>query len=227
VGRRISFLLLAAIAVAPPASAQDYSPPRPRKHFVTVGLDWLYTQPLHFAGHPLEDLTGTEVASTQFQQYEYQTRDGATRIDVIEFSRRQQGATVSLYPLGLSTGPALTLRGSVEQLPRIQIGFDGPSPIAHYELTDGRAFDASVGVTVADRSPGWGLGSHAFVVGGVGRITSGLGDGRRIFAEGGGGLGVGPFGIELGVKFAWNTLSEPVEHKFLTIPITLRGTLTF
>ena len=80
---------------------------------------------------------------------------------------------------------------------------------------------------VADRSPGWGLGSHAFVVGGIGRITSDLGDGSRCFAEGGGGLDVGPFGVELGVKFAWNSLSEPVEHHFLTIPITLRGTLTF
>jgi hypothetical protein len=33
--------------------------------------------------------------------------------------------------------------------------------------------------------------------------------------------------VDLAVKFAWNRLSSPVEHRFLTVPITLRGTLTF
>ena len=88
--------------------------------------------------------------------------------------------------------------------------------------------DLGVGVIVADRSPGWGLGSHAFLAGGIGKVsTEQLGDGGRYFAEGGGGLSVGPFGVELGVKFAWNMLDQPVPHKFLTIPISLRGTLTF
>ena len=109
---------------------------------MTIGLDWLYTQPLHFADHPLGDLTGKEVATAQFQQYEYETRDGATKIDVIEFSRRQQGVSLSLYPLGMSTGPALTLRGSIEQMPQIQIAFDGPAPVSRYEFSDGRAFNA-------------------------------------------------------------------------------------
>jgi hypothetical protein len=227
VGRRISFLVLAVLALAAPASAQGYSAKTPRRHFITVSYDWLYTQPLHFANHPLSDLAGSDVSTAQFEMYDYQTRDGATRIDVVEFGRRQNGASVSLYPLGLSTGAALTLRGSIEQLPRIQIVFDGPAPIGRYELTDGRVFSAGIGVTVADRSAGWGLGSHAFVAAGIGRITSGLGDGRRFFAEGGGGLGVGPFGVELGVKFAWNSLSEPLDHTFLTVPVTLRGTLTF
>jgi hypothetical protein len=40
-------------------------------------------------------------------------------------------------------------------------------------------------------------------------------------------LSVGPFGVDLAVKFAWNTLDQPVRHKFLTIPISLRGSLTF
>jgi hypothetical protein len=170
---------------------------------------------------------GKEVASAQFEQYEYRTRDDATRIDVIEFSRRQRGFGVSLYPTGMSSGPALMLRGSLEPLPRIEIAFDGPAPIAHYALSEGKAFDAAVGIIVADRSPGWGLGSHAFVLGGAGKITSSLGDGRRYFAEGGGGLSVGPIGVELGVKFAWNLLTEPVDHRFITIPITVRGTVTF
>jgi hypothetical protein len=37
----------------------------------------------------------------------------------------------------------------------------------------------------------------------------------------------GPIGIDLSVKFAWNNLSEPVEHRFMTVPITIRGTVSF
>jgi hypothetical protein len=227
VGGRTCFLTLAMLCLASSLPAQTRDRAKPRRHFVTISADWLNTQPLHFAEHPLADLAGTEVASAQFEDFEYRTRDGATRIDVVEFGRRQRGASISLYPLGLSSGPALMLRASVEQLPRILVDFDGPSPVSRYALTDGRAVDGAIGIVVADRSAGWGLGSHAFVAGGIGRITSSLGDGRRAFAEGGGGLGAGPFGVELGVKFAWNRLSNPVEHQFLTIPITLRGTLTF
>lgn len=224
---RICFLALLALAAALPAEAQRATDTRPRRHFVTISSDWLYTQPLHFADHPLSDLAGAEVASVPREAYEYQTRDGSTRIDVVEFSRRQRGAAVSVYPLGMRTGPAFTLRGSLEQLPTIRVTFDGPSPVSAYALTGARAFDIAAGVTIADRSPGWGLGSHAFVVAGAGRIRSDLGDGRRYFAEGGGGIGAGPFGVELAVKFAWNRFSDPVEHRFLTVPVTLRGTLTF
>ena len=209
------------------ASAQTYEPKKPRRHFVGVSYDAIYTEPLHFANHPLADLVGRDVASVQREAYEYRTRDGAINIDVIEFSRRQHGFAVSLYPTGMSSGPTLMLRGSVVPLPRIQVEFAGPAPFPSYALLDATGYDGAVGVMVADRSPGWGLGSHAFVCGGVGRITSDLGDGSRVFAEGGGGLDVGPIGVELGVKFAWNKLAEPVDHRFLTIPITLRATLTF
>ena len=82
-------------------------------------------------------------------------------------------------------------------------------------------------IYVADRSPGWGLGSHAFVGGGIGPITSALSDGDRYFAEGGGGLSSGPIGVELAIKFALNHLTQPVDHRFFTVPITIRGTLTF
>jgi hypothetical protein len=227
VDSRTSFLALILVCAAATASAQPDTRATPRRHFVTVSYDSLYTQPLHFANHPLGDLLGVEVAAVHFEQYDYRTRDERTLIDVIDFSRRSHGASVSLYPLGMASGPALMLRGSVEPLPAIRIAFEGPAPFPRYELTDGRALDASAGVIVADRSPGWGLGSHAFVAGGIGRLTSSMGEGRRYFAEGGGGVGAGPFGVELGVKFAWNTLHEPVTHRFLTVPITLRGTLTF
>jgi hypothetical protein len=29
------------------------------------------------------------------------------------------------------------------------------------------------------------------------------------------------------VKFAWNHLTAPVDHHIITVPVTLRGTLTF
>ena len=225
---RICFLAVLIVCAGPSlALGQTYEASKPRKHFVTISYDSIYTEPLHFADHPLEDLLGRDVASTQREFYEYRTRDEATSIDVVEFSRRQRGLGLSLYPFGMSSGATLMLRGSIVPLPRIQIEFAGPAPFSRYALLDGRAFDGGIGVIMADRSAGWGLGSHAFVAGGIGRLTSDLGDGSRFFAEGGGGLDVGPFGIELGVKFAWNKLSAPVEHRFLTVPITLRGTLTF
>lgn len=214
------------LVVSTSAAAQTYGT-KPRRHFVSVGYDWHSTQPLHFAEHPLEDLLGRDVSSAQFESYEYRTRDEATLIDVLEFSRRQQGASITVFPLGMSTGATLALRGSIEALPLIRVAFAGDAPFASYALENARSLDAGAGVYVADRSAGWGLGSHAFVLGGVGRITSDLGDGSRYFAEGGGGLSAGPFGVDLSVKFAWNRLAEPVEHRFLTVPITLRGTLTF
>jgi hypothetical protein len=219
--------LLALTGGLYPASAQVYEPDKPRRHFITVSYDWIYTQPLHFAEHPLEDLLGTEVASAQLQEHDYETRDGSVQIDVLEYRRRSRGASVTIYPFGSSVGTTLALRGTFEQLPIIRLDFEGPAAPADYTLTGARAFDIGAGLHVADRSAGWGLGSHAFIGGGIGRIRSDLGDGERIFAEGGGGLSSGPIGIELGVKFAWNSLTEPVEHRFLTIPITLRGTITF
>lgn len=226
-GPRICFLAVILSCAASTASAQTYSGAKPRRHFISVSYDWLYTQPLHFADHPLADLLGRDVSSVQSGDYDYQTRDGQTFIDVVNFQRRQRGASVSLYPLGMGSGATLMLRASIEQMPRIELRFDGTAPFSRYLLEGAKSTDGAIGVIVADRSPGWGLGSHAYVVGGIGKITSDLGDGSRVFAEAGGGLGSGPIGVELGVKFAWNRLSEPLDHKFLTIPITLRGTLTF
>jgi hypothetical protein len=225
---RICFLALAATLLANVASAQTFGvQQRARKHFVTISYDWLFTEPLHFAEHPLEDLLGREVASAQREDFEYRTRDEATLIDVLEFTRRARGAGITVFPFGMSSGATLALRGSVERMPDIRIRFDGPAPLAAYDLTNARALDAAIGLYMADRSPGWGLGSHAFVAGGIGRISSDLGDGSRYFAEGGGGLSVGPIGVELAVKFAWNRLEQPLEHRFLTVPVTVRGTLTF
>jgi hypothetical protein len=219
--------IVVALLSATAASAQTYSVRKPRRHFVTISTDWLNTQPLHFLEHPLQDLVGRDVAAAQFEDYEYRTRDEAILIDVLEFKRRGRGRSITIYPLGLSVGPTLAFRGSIEDLPVIRVAFAGAGAPPDYTLTGARAYDVAAAVYVADRSPGWGLGSHAFVGGGVGRITSELSDGNRYFAEGGGGLSSGPLGVELSLKFALNRLTEPVAHRFLTVPITLRGTLTF
>ena len=209
------------------AAAQTYSPERPRPQFVTLSYDWMFTQPLHFAEHPIEDLLGADVREAQREPFEYVTADGATRVDVLEFRRRGNGFGVTVYPFGLRTGSTLGLRGSIEQIPTIRVRFDGPARIRAYSLTGPLAYDIGVGLFVADRGTGWSLGSYAFVIGGIGRIQSDLGGGSRYFAEGGGGVSSGPLGVQFSVKFAWNRLQEPVAHEFLTVPITLRGTLSF
>ena len=215
------------LAFAAPAGAQSYAVSKPRRQFVTISVDWMNTEALHFAEHPLEDLVGRPVASTQQEEFEYWTRDEQIRIDVLEFHKRNHGVSAAIYPLGLSSGATLGIRGSIEQVPTIRIDFEGVDAPADYALTDAVAYDIGAGVYVADRSAGWGLGSHAFVLGGIGRIRAEGRDGSRTFAEGGGGLTVGPFGVQLAVKFAWNRLDDPVKHTFLTVPITLRGTVSF
>jgi hypothetical protein len=216
---------LAGIVWPVAAEAQTYSA-NVRRQWISVSYDWLYTRPLHFAEHPLEDLVGSDVTEAD-APYDYRTRDGSTFIDVLEFKRRGQGVGVTLYPVGLSVGPALGVRGSIENLPDIRLVFEGPGPLASYALTDALAYDIGAGLYVADRAPGWGLGSYAFVLGGIGKITSEQGSGSRYFAEGGGGLQSGPIGFEISAKFGWNRLTDPVEHRFFTVPVTMRATVSF
>jgi len=218
---------LALLACAGSASAQAYAAQKPRRQFITLSYDWLYTQPLHFGEHPIQDLVGAEVSPAQFEAYDYRTRDGSILIDVLEFTRRGHGAGVTLYPFGLNVGAALGLRASFEDLPDIRIAFAGAGAPPVYALTGARAYDVSAALFVADRSPGWGLGSHAFLGAGIGRIKSDARDGDRVFAEGGGGINSGPIGVELSIKFAWNHLTDPVDHHFITVPITVRGTVSF
>ena len=209
------------------AEAQTYESQRARRQWVTVSYDGLYTYTMRFAHTPLEDLVGTEVAASQQPPFNYHTRDGLTQIGVFKINRRGEGASITVYPLGMSVGPTLGIRASIDELPDIRIAFEGPGPLDAYALTNARAYDIGLGVFVSDRSAGWGLGSYAFIVGGAGRIRSDLGDGDRYFAEGGGGVQSGPIGFELSVKFGWNRLDQPVEHHYLTLPITLKGTLSF
>jgi hypothetical protein len=221
----IAAALAGLLACPTPATAQNAAP-QPRRQFLTVSYDWLYTWPLHFDKFPLEDIVGMPIGSAE-EPYDYRTDDGRTSIDVVQFKRRNRAVGAAVYPFGLSSGATLGIRGSIEQLPEIRVRFDGPSPIASYDFTGGVAYDVGAGVYVADRSAGWGVGSYSFLIGGIGRISSDLGNGRRYFAEGGGGLQSGPFGFELSVKFGWNRLNEPIEHRFFTVPINMRATVSF
>lgn len=229
------YVCLSALAMvslcAADASAQTYRQykQKSRKQYFAVSTDWLNTLPLHIKNEPLEQLSGVELGVAQRKDWDYESRNdgGLTRVDVLEFRRRSRGLGLAVYPFGSSSGPSLMIKGSSEALPVFRVRFDGPSAISNYELIDSRAYDAGIGVIVADRSPGWGLGSHAYVIGGVGKIDTSNGFGTRIFAEGGGGLSFGPVGVEIGVKFAKNKLKQPVAHEFYTVPVTLRATFGF
>jgi hypothetical protein len=208
-------------------NAQSNAAQSARRQWVTISYDWIYNWPLDFASHPVEDLVGADVVGIEDGFYDYQTADGATRIAVLEFKRRVRGAGITVYPFGLSVGPALGIRVSFEEVPDIRIAFDGPGTLDSYVLSDATSFDIGAGLYASDRAPGWGLGSYAYIAGGFGRIRSDIRDGSRYYAEGGGGVQSGPFGVELAVKVGWNRFEEPVEHRVFTFPITLRGTVSF
>jgi len=221
-------LLFASAAEVSAQSFRQFKP-QARKHWFDVSVSWLNTVPLHLKDAPLEQLVGRELGTSQRKDWDYESRadGGLTKVDVLEYRRRARGFGLAVYPFGSATGPALMVKGSYETLPVFRATISGPANVNSYSLTDGKAWDAGIGVIVADRAPGFGLGSHAYVVGGVGRIDTNLGGGTRVFGEGGGGLSVGPVGVELAVKFAYNKLTQPVDHAFYTVPVTLRATFGF
>jgi hypothetical protein len=61
----------------------------------------------------------------------------------------------------------------------------------------------------------------------VGRAIVEHRSGTRYFAEGGGGIMFGPFGVDVAFKYLVSTFSDPVVHSIRTIPISLRGTVSF
>lgn len=73
---RALFVALSTISLTSPASAfaQPYSDAKPRRQSVSITLEWLNNQPLHFLEHPLQDLVGTDAAAAQFKAYDYETR---------------------------------------------------------------------------------------------------------------------------------------------------------
>ena len=222
-----SALWLVAALAAPPQPPQPYSAAKARRHFISVSYETQYVQPFGFAKHPLEELLGQPVHEVHLENFQYRTEDGLTVVNVLEYGKRASAIGATVYPFGSSVGATLAIRGSVESLPDIRVNFTGPAPAPAYMLTNGRATDLGVGIDMSDRAPGWGLGAHAFVLGGIGRVHTDQLDGRRYFVEGGGGITTGPLGFDIAFKYSVNRFTLPVEHSVHMIPISLRGTVTF
>ena len=208
------------------ARAQN-EPHQARRQWIMVSYNWMYNWPAQFDNYPLEDLVGQKVEQAE-PPYDYSSDDRSTFIDVVEYKRRGIGVTGTVFPFGMRSGATFGVRGSIENLPDVRLRFDGPGrPFDTYTFTNGVAYDVGAGIWVGDRAPGWELGAYAFIAGGVGRLTSDLGDGSRYFAESGGGMQTGPIGLEVSLKFGWNRLTEPIEHRFLSVPLSIRATVGF
>jgi len=221
------WLIAALAAPEPPAQAQPYQAPKARRHFVSVSYERQFVQPYGFGKHPLSELLGQPVNEVQLQNFQYETQDQKTQVTVLEYGKRASAIGATLYPFGSSQGATLAIRGSIESLPDIRVAFTGPAPSPTYQLTNGRAMDIGAGVDMSDRAPGFGLGAHAFVIGGIGTAQTDQLDGRRYFIEGGGGVSSGPFGVDVAFKYSVNRFSEPVSHSVHMIPISVRASLTF
>lgn len=219
--------LVAALGTPKAAEAQPYRAAKARKHFISVSFEKQYVQPYGFRQHPLTELLGQPVDEVHLENFQYRTRDQLTQVNVHEYGDRATAIGATVYPLGSSVGATLAIRGSIETLPPIRVSFTGPAFAPTYELTNGRATDLGVGIDVSDRAPGFGVGAHAFVLGGIGRAHTDQIDGRRYFVEGGGGVTSGPFGVDLAFKYAVNRFKTPVTHSVHMIPISVRGSLTF
>jgi hypothetical protein len=206
---------------------QSYRAPKARRHFISVTIDKQFIQPYSFGKHPLTDLLGQPVDEVQLQSFQYRTRDQKTLVNVLEYGKRATGIGATVYPFGSSVGATLAVRGTIEVIPPVRVAFTGPASSPTYDLTNGRATDLGAGIDMSDRSAGWGLGSHAFIIGGIGRIQADQRSGNRYFGEGGGGVTSGPFGVDISVKVSVNRFTDPVPHRLYMIPVSVRGTLTF
>lgn len=219
--------LVAALAAPERPQPQTYRAPKARRHFISVTIDKQFVQPYSFGKHPLADLLGQPVDEVHLESFQYRTRDQKTLVNVLEYGKRATGIGATVYPFGSSVGATLAVRGSIETIPPIRIALTGPAPSPTYELTNGRATDLGIGIDLSDRSAGWGLGAHAFIMGGIGRIQTDQLNGKRYFGEGGGGVTSGPFGVDISVKFSDNRFTTPVPHRVYMVPVSVRGTLTF
>lgn len=219
--------LVAALAAPHAAQPRPYAAPKARRHFISLTYETQFVQPYGFGKHPLVELLGQPVDEVHLETFQYRTRDEGTLVNVLEYGKRAAAVGATVYPFGSSVGATLAIRGSIESVPTIRVGFTGPAPSPAYELTNGRAMDVGAGVDMSDRAPGFGLGAHAFVLGGVGRAHFDQIDGRRYFIEGGGGVTSGPIGVDLSFKYTINRFTTPVTHSVHMIPISVRGSVTF
>lgn len=221
------WLVGATAAPSPQRVPVTSHPTKARRHFISLSYEQQFVQPHAFGAHPLEDLLGQPVKEVHLQNFQYVTQDGQTQVQVLEFGKRATGIGATVYPFGASDGATLAIRGSLESVPDIHVAFTGPAPAPTYDLTGGRATDIGAGLEMSDRAPGWGMGAHAFIIGGIGKITTDQMDGTRYFGEGGGGVLFGPIGIDVAVKYVVNRFDLPVAHSVSMVPICVRGTLSF
>src|SRR5262249_2324528 len=120
----IAALAVAGATAAPPApQPQAYQAKKARRHFVSLTYDWQFVHANGFASHPLEQLLGRPVSEVHLQPYQYETRDGLTKVRVLEFGRRASGLGATIYPFGSSDGATLAIRGSIESIPDIRLAF--------------------------------------------------------------------------------------------------------
>jgi len=222
-----SALCLAASLAAQASQARPYQPQKARRHFITIYAERQFVQGTGFEKHPLEELLGQEVNEVHLQSYQYRTKDNQTLITVDDFGRRATAVGATIYPFGSSNGPTLAIRGSLESIPDVRVSFAGPAPSPTYQMTGGRALDVGVGLDMSDRSAGWGLGTHAYVIGGIGRAITDQTNGKRYFVEGGGGVTFGALGLDIAFKYVSNNFTVPVDHSVRAIPISVRATLGF
>ena len=207
--------------------AQAAEPVQPRRQWVTFTLDWAYSHPLHFKERPLEQLARVELGETRQAAPDFRSGDGLTTVDILELERPIHGWSVAAYPFGARNGPSLMVRYAYETLPVTRFEIRNPAGSELYLLRDGSARDFSVGVIISDRQRGWGLGAHSFFLGGLGKLSGERGSGDRYLGEAGAGINVGPIGFQFAIKLAYNKLEDPRAHSFYTVPISLRGTLSF
>ena len=183
-----------------------------------VSYDWLYTQPLHFAEHPVEDLVGQRggggaVRGLRLPDPRRHDPHRRARVQAARPRGRRHG--VSVRPeRRRDAGAPRQRRGSAGHPHRLRrrrraadVRADRRAGVRRVGARSSWPIDRPAGASEAmPSSAGASAGSRATRT-----------DGDRIFAEGGGGLNSGPIGVELSIKFAWNHLDRagrsPLHHR--------------
>lgn len=202
---------------------------RPRRQFITVFVNRMYTGPLNFEKHPLEELAGTGLEYVYQPVPEvYRSPDGLTTITHTRFRPKNSGGGLAVYPFGLGVqGTSLMLQADYETLPLIGFIINSPTGREDYEFANGRAYNLGLGAVSYSRSYNGNMGSRSYIIGGTGKIIENRGEGRSYFVGFGGGLSYKIIGGEFFVKVSRNYLNNPRPHSFYLIPIGFRISVTF
>ena len=194
------------------AATRPTRAPKPRRHFVAISFDWHVHAAAALrrssARRPARPPTWT---SAQVETYEYRTRDEATLIDVARVPQAAAGRrALTVYPFGHErrrdarasaaasnrcrrSGSTFDRTGAVRRLraDRRAARYDVGAGIVH------RRSLARLGPRAATRSSS-AASARSRATGATAAAT--LRRGRR--------SDVGPFGVDLAVKFAWNRFTS-------------------